>query len=424
MAAAIAIPAATGWYVHVHDFPPLHAKWDPRVGPGSVAAALLAVAGGIWAIGIAERLPWGRLLLAAYSGGLAWLLALAYVDGNGGIGTILDTNYEYMRTARHTSDIGLLLHQYVERIGFDAPLGHWPVHVAGHPPGALLFFVLLVRIGLTTGLAAGFAVTVVAATTPLAVLTTLRALHAEQVARRAAPFLVLGPAAVWQAVSADAVFAAVAAWGIALLALAAVRRNTILAASAGVVLGYAVMMSYGLPIMGVLALTVLWLARSWHPLAPALLAAAGVVVVFAVLGFAYWDALPVIHDRYWEGVGGRRQPEYWIWGGVAAFLISAGPMAAAGLGQLVSLVRGHGAPLRRLSSSDRVAAALAAAGWGMVLLADGSQMSRAETERIWLPFAPWVLVACALLPSRWRRGGLWVQVGAGLVVQHLLATGW
>ena len=38
---------------------------------------------------------------------------------------------------------------------------------------------------------------------------------------RAAPFLVLGPAAIWQCVSADALFAAVAAWGLAALAVAA-----------------------------------------------------------------------------------------------------------------------------------------------------------------------------------------------------------
>ena len=33
-------------------------------------------------------------------------------------------------------------------------------------------------------------------------------------------------------------------------------------------------------------------------------------------------------------------------------------------------------------------------------------------------------VACALLPGRWRRGGLAVQVVLALVVQHLLFTGW
>ena len=42
----------------------------------------------------------------------------------------------------------------------------------------------------------------------------------------------------------------------------------------------------------------------------------------------------------------------------------------------------------------------------MVVVADLSLMSRAEVERIWLPFVPWLLVGCALLPDRWRRWGL------------------
>ncbi len=99
------------------------------------------------------------------------------------------------------------------------------MHIAGHPPGALVFFVALTRIGLGSGLAAGFAVTVIAATTAVAVLMTVRELGAESMARRAAPFLVLGPAAIWQAVSADAMFAAVAAWGLTALAFAATRRS-------------------------------------------------------------------------------------------------------------------------------------------------------------------------------------------------------
>jgi hypothetical protein len=51
-------------------------------------------------------------------------------------------------------------------------------------------------------------------------------------------------------------------------------------------------------------------------------------------------------------------------------------------------------------------------------------MSRAEVERIWLPFVPWLLVGCALLPEPWRRRGLGLQIGVALAVQHLLFTGW
>jgi hypothetical protein len=51
-------------------------------------------------------------------------------------------------------------------------------------------------------------------------------------------------------------------------------------------------------------------------------------------------------------------------------------------------------------------------------------MSKGEVERIWLPFVPWLLVLCALLPGRWRRLTLALQVLTALLVQHLLVTGW
>jgi hypothetical protein len=45
-------------------------------------------------------------------------------------------------------------------------------------------------------------------------------------------------------------------------------------------------------------------------------------------------------------------------------------------------------------------------------------------ERIWLPFVPWLLLTTALLPERWRRWGLLLQVAWALAVQQLLYTSW
>ena len=59
-----------------------------------------------------------------------------------------------------------------------------------------------------------------------------------------------------------------------------------------------------------------------------------------------------------------------------------------------------------------------------VLLATVSQMSRAEVERIWLPFVPWLLVSTALLPGRWRKPALAIQLGMALLMEHLLYTTW
>ena len=436
MATAVIVPWAFDWYVHVHSWPPLHAEWDPRVGPGTLPAVVLAVWGGWTVVPLAERVPWRTLLVLSFTVGLAWMLALALVDGRDGIGEILQTPYEYLRTARSVTDFHATLQEYVGRITQDAE-HYWPVHIAGHPPGALLFFVVLVHLGLGGGLAAGLVVTVLVATTTPSVLQTMKTLGAERQARAAAPFLVLGPAAVWQAVSADALFGAVAAWGVLALAVAATRATTSgrvgWGVVAGLLLGYLVMMSYGLPLMGILALAVLWLARSWTPLAPAAVAALAVVGAFAVGGFLYWEALPALHTRYFDAVAGRRQPEYWMWANLAAFAFSAGPIVGAGLAQLIA--RRDARPARRddppppdgsvpARTGEQVAWTLAAAGFLMVLAADASQMSRAEVERIWLPFVPWCLIACAFLPERWRRPALAVQIVTALLVQHLLFTGW
>ncbi|MCW2848376.1 MAG: hypothetical protein JWR90_2350 [Marmoricola sp.] len=422
----MALPALTGWDVHVRYFPPLHAEWDPRTGMGTLPS-LLVGALAVWqAVGLAERLPWRTLLLSSYAGGVAWLFSLALVDGPGkGIGTILGDEYEYLRTARATSDLPAALREWVSRIPYDGlpddiPHANWPVHVAGHPPGALSFFVLLDRVGLGGGLQAGIVVTLVAASTAVAVLVTLRVLGAEVAARRAAPFLVFGPAAIWQCVSADAMFAAFAAWGIAALAAAAVRRSTGWALVAGLLLGYAVMLSYGLPLLGLLAVAVLVVARNWRPLPWAVLGALAVVGTYAALGFNYLEALPALHDRYWAGVARNRPKEYWMWGNLAALAFSAGPLVGAGLTTLGRRAR----DLDIDPDAVRVVRWLVVAAVLMVLSADLSQMSKAEVERIWLPFVPWLLVSCSLLPQRWRRVGLGVQVLVALVVQHLLFTGW
>ncbi|NJQ17688.1 hypothetical protein HCN52_22800, partial [Streptomyces bohaiensis] len=67
-------------------------------------------------------------------------------------------------------------------------------------------------------------------------------------------------------------------------------------------------------------------------------------------------------------------------------------------------------------------AALAGAALLTVVVADVSGMSKAETERIWLPFLLWLVPACALLGG--VRGWLLAQAGLALAVNHLLLTSW
>ena len=69
-------------------------------------------------------------------------------------------------------------------------------------------------------------------------------------------------------------------------------------------------------------------------------------MAFAALGFSYPDALAALHQRYLDGVGGRRPAGYWSWGSLAALLFSAGPLAGAGLAQVRTL-RVDGGPRSR-----------------------------------------------------------------------------
>jgi methylthioxylose transferase len=418
MTAAMVVPVATGWDVRI-GIGPLYAHWMPRVGPGTPAAIVVGALGVVYGDRVAQRLTWRTLLVTVWLVGLAWLTTLALVDGRAGLSAHNDI-HDFLQVARAPVGISDLLQEFVARI----PLGPhaWPTHVAGHPPGALLFFVALVGAGLGGDLAVGIVVTLLASTIPLAVLVTLRLLGDESAARLAAPFVVLTPAAIWLAVSGDAVYACVGAWGLAALAAATTTRLLLWSTLSGLLLGTAVLMSYGLPLLGLLAVAVLAAARSVRPVFPAAAAACLVVAGFWLAGFSLWDAYPAIHQRYWAGVAHSRPASYWLWGDLAALCFSAGPVLGAAVGCWATQLRVIDGAVDRAIS--RVVWWLGAGALAAIAVADASLMSKAEVERIWLPFVPWLLGTCALLPARWRRPALALQVVSALLVQHLLLTGW
>jgi hypothetical protein len=159
---------------------------------------------------------------------------------------------------------------------------------------------------------------------------------------------------------------------------------------------------------------VLLAARRWSPLPAVAAGAAAPVLLFAALGFRLWSAYPVLNDRYWAGIAAGRPAAYWFWGDLAALALSAGPALGAGLGSLVAA----------RARAPHVVRVLVATAGVSILLADASRMSKAEVERIWLPFVPWLLLATACLPERWRRPALALQVVTALLVQHLVLTNW
>jgi hypothetical protein len=420
---ALIIPGATMWIVNADRFPPLHADVLPRVGPGTIPAFAIAILAVIFAPRLARTLRFRWLLLGSFVAGLGWLLSLAFVDGVAGISAVLVQPHEYLVTARGVTNIGAMLHEFISRIPLHSH-HHWQVQVAGHPPGALLFFVLLVRLGLGSGFAAGMTVTVIAATIPIAVLLTLRRLGAEIGARAAAPFLVLAPAAIWEAVSGDAVFAAVSAWGLCALAFAATakgwRRVAAWSVLAGLLLGYTVFLSYGLVLLAILALAVLLIARSWRPIPIVLVVVLLIVLAFALSGFEWWRAYPVLVDRYYAGIASIRPYSYWIWGDLGGLIISAGPVIGSSVAASIWAARSF----RTQPTDLRPVILLTLASLAIILIADVSGMSKAEVERIWLPFIPWLLVGTAMLPARWIRIVLALQLAVALTVQHLLHIVW
>jgi len=51
-------------------------------------------------------------------------------------------------------------------------------------------------------------------------------------------------------------------------------------------------------------------------------------------------------------------------------------------------------------------------------------LSKAETERIWLPFTVWLTAAGALLPPRSQRWWLALNVAGALLLNHFILTNW
>ncbi|KOV77241.1 membrane protein [Streptomyces sp. NRRL WC-3723] len=407
-------------FVH---WPPLFADWDPHVGPGTPSAVLVAVAVVAYGPAVAARLPWRGLLPAAWAAALAWTWSLALIDGwQRGVAGRLTTRNEYLTVIGRFHDLPAALRGFTHHIVSGSP-HPWPAHIAGHPPAATVTFVLLDRAGLRGGGWAGAWCVTVGATACVAVLVAVRALADERLARRAAPFLVLAPAAVWVGASADGYFAAVAAWSVALLALAVTGRSVAWAAGSGLLYGLTCYLSYGLALFALIGAAVLVAGRHRGHTGPvlAVLFVAGAAVVpaaFTLAGFDWWEGYRLLVTRYYQGVGGIRPYGYWVWANLACTVLVTGLATAAGLRRTATPLARH----RAAPSAESRLALLVAAALVALLAADLSGMSKAETERIWLPFAMWLLPACALLPR--PRVWLTAQATLALLLNHLLLTGW
>jgi hypothetical protein len=397
-------------HAHVHmqiGSPPLTGRFDWRpslsllavVGLGVIAAFLLPVA--------MARVSWRGLLVIGPVVAVAWGVAINVVDGWSAVTSPVQT--EYAATAAGITSPGRFLTTFV------AHIGRYNLHTQGHPPGMELVLWALRSVGVSSVTAVAAVYIIGGALAVPAALLALADVAGAGAARTAAPFVLLFPGAIWMVTSADAFFTGVSSWAVALVILATGRgdrRGDAFAVGGGLLFGVSVFLSYGLVLLAAVPLAVALHRRRVRPIALAALGAAAVFVAFALGGFWWFDGLRATRAAYFAGVAHRRPYSYFLIADLAAFALVVGPAAAVALAWL----------------RDRRVWLLAGAGLAVVVAADLSGMSKAEVERIFLPFAPWVLLATAAFAGargeRMVRGLLIAQVATAVGIQALVRSPW
>ncbi|MCB0978726.1 MAG: hypothetical protein KDB02_14835 [Acidimicrobiales bacterium] len=397
-------------YVASHDTP-LAVDAVPWVGQWTWASSRLAalvvaaIAGAIalwWLPVLVRRWAWPAVLLAVSTttASLTWLLARASPE----VYRWRSIQWGYGQHTDLVEAIGPAeyLRTYVE---VQPSLGG---HLRAHPPGFVLSLWSFERVGLE-GTGFHLALMLVAgAVASLAALVAMRAVAGDEPARAAAPFVAIAPVLVWRT-NPDVVFGAVALVGVA-LALVAVTRadrwSPPAAVAGGFVFALALMLSYGVALLALPVVAVAVARRAWRPLALVCLGGvAGLALPFA-WGFWWLAGLAETERQYRLSLSRVRGYRYWLLGNAATFLGLIGPATVAALTRL-----------RALPGRVLIGAAVACP-----ILAGISGMSSAETERIWQPFVPLVLLAGAGL---WFTGGRWNVRAARfwLAVQFVVAIG-
>ena len=386
---------ADGHWLFAH-LPPLVARLDLRIAwPGIVAIALVPIAA-VFAPRIATKASWRWVLVASFAGAATWAIALALTEGAAGLVRSPSKASDYLASVPLITDPTSFLATYVERID------SFTTHVRAHPPAMAIVAWTVDRLGGGPGAIAALEILVGASAIP-ATLIAVRDVAGEDRARAAAPFMAFAPAAVTLASSGDALFMGVGAWAVCLVVLATGRRRSwiALAASGGLLFGVVAFLSYGLVLLAAIPVAVAVRRRRLTVLAVAALAAVPVFVAFLAAGFWWVEGLLATRLQYLASAARTRPYSYFVVANLASFAIVVGPAAVASLARMT----------RSATLWPLVAGALVA-----VALADISGMSKAEVERIWLPFVPWVLASSALLPPRAR----WIWFALNVVFAFAL----
>jgi methylthioxylose transferase len=355
---------------------PLAGRWDPRVGPATLLAPLVAVAV-LVAVrrGVTARLRWRPLLVAGYLAALVWSLALALTDGRAGLVDPLAAPGQYLADAQLAAqDPGGFLRHFLD------PGSGLSVTTRTHPPLPVLLLAGLRAVGLS-GPGLGLLITAVGCLAVPLVAVAVRSLCHEAAGRALLPLLVLAPWALWTAVSMDAVVAALCAAALAcgVIGCEHGRRGwwqTGWALGAGVLLGVAVLFSYAVAWLAVSLLAIYFARRTWL-LGP--VTALGALLPLALVsaqGFSWAAGLTSAHQALLQATPDGR---WWGWAAadVAVLLLACGPA-------LVASARG----IRRTPGWPFLVGAGLAVGFSVL-----SGLARGDVERSWLPLFPWLVVA-------------------------------
>jgi hypothetical protein len=256
-----------------------------------------------YGIRLARSLSWPRLLVTTAASSVTWAVTVAFIDGRDALTDPVRLHRnDYAQTAREIDSVRSFLTNFVDN------MAGYPQHSKGHPPGMIVIEWFLDRAGIAT---AGWSAALVVAGGAAGIVAALvagREVAGEDVARVAAPFSVLVPAVIWWQ-TADAFFAGVSAWAVALVVLASGRAGRpalVLAATGGFLFGITAFLSYGLVLLAIIP-AVVCVVRGRQPLL--LVAAIGALPVFAafqMLGFSWFAGLAGTRHEYWSGVAIHR----------------------------------------------------------------------------------------------------------------------
>lgn len=387
---------------------PFVGSWDLRL----TALVIPAIAVAIIAIAVlpkaAAQLTPRRAIVLTASVAVVFAVALAASDGWSAIIRPVVDKTEYWAGTAHARPAGNYLRTFLTRQKF------YSVHVRGHPPGFTLLLLAIRRLGLGSAWAAAGVSFLGVGSSVGAVGFTVWRISGTEALRRALPFLALAPYAVWQGTSADAFYAGAAATGIALLVAAMTTERPVVEGIAallgGIVIGATCFLTFGAPTLAPLVLALAWSTRKVRWAAPALIGVAAVVATFTAYDYWWIDGLNNTRAFYAAGTAQFRPAFYFFFANIAVLAIAVGPAAVAGITRL---------------AHNRIAVIVFGALL-CVALADVSGLSKAETERIWLLYMPWISVAAATLATTVRRQRAWLgsQALAAVVLQVALVSKW